>query len=233
MKYLKIVILLLGLSLIFITTAVSQTSYEDYCNVFFYPHELEQTDRLQDGPWGRPIRITGKTMLIWVDLEPGMRYAHPTYYILISPDNIRIERGEWWPVLNDKKILIQEKHKYALLSPSILAPGDDSTGARDWMKIHIFPHELTLHDMLTDGPTEKRIRVYPNTLLIWVDHMPLADFAHPTSYILISKHGTRVEKGRWWPVLNGKQICYGEQNQTGIISPFKVMRLLLEREDVK
>jgi hypothetical protein len=233
MKYLKTIIFLLGLSLVFITSALSQTVYEDYCNVFFYPHELEQTDILQDGPYGPPLGITGKTMLVWVDMEPEMRFTHPTYYILITPDTIRIEKGDWWPVLNGRKILIQENHTYALLSPSILGPGDDSTGALDWIRIHMFPHELTLGDTLTDGPSERRIRVYPNTLLIWVDLMPLADFAHPSAYILISKHGTRTEKGWWWPVLNGKQICYGEKNQTGIVSPFKVMRLLLDSEDVK
>jgi hypothetical protein len=231
MKHLKTAFFIIGLSCLFIITAFSQTGHEDYCNVFFYPHELEPADVLQDGPHGPYIRITVKTLLVWVDYEPEMDFSHPNYYILISPADIRIVKGEWWPVLNGKTILRDEICKYAPLFPQTLGTGENISVSPDWINIYVFPHELTLHDSLTDGSTEKKIRVYPNTLLIWVDLMPLADFAHPTAYVLISKHGTRVEKGRWWPVLNGKMICYCEQNKIGVVSPFKVMRLLLNSED--
>lgn len=233
MNYLKIVFFIIGISCILITPALSQTVYEDYCNAFFYPHELTSDDILQDGPSGSSLKITGKTLLVWVDLEPEMDFSHPGCYILISSDNIRIEKGKMWPVLNGKTILINEVRKYNLLSPYRLAPSNDYSVSMEWINIHIFPHELTLRDKLTDGPSGNQVRAYPNTLLLWVDLMPLAKFVHPTAYVLISKHGTRVEKGSWWPVLNGKQICYGEQNQVGIISPFKVFRLLLENADVE
>ncbi|MBN2443217.1 MAG: hypothetical protein JXJ04_17790 [Spirochaetales bacterium] len=233
MNYLKIVFFIIGISCVVITPAFSQTVHEDYCNAFFYPHELTSDDVLQDGPSGPGLKISGKTALIWVDLEPEMDFCHPSYYILISQDTISIEKGKMWPVLNGKTILINEIRKYTLLSPLRLDSGNDYSISREWIDVHIYPHELTLRDKLIDGLSGNQVRVYPNTLLLWVDLMPFAKFAHPTAYVLISKHGTRVEKGSWWPVLNGKQICYGEQNQTGVISPFKVFRLLLDSEDVE
>ncbi|MBN2533669.1 MAG: hypothetical protein JXB88_12295 [Spirochaetales bacterium] len=227
MNYPRCVFFLIGLLCIVMMSAFSQIGYEDYSNVFFYPHELEPMDLLQDGQGGPAIKITGKTVLVWVDIEPEMDFAHPTCYILISSGGIRIEKGKFWPVLNGKTILMNEISKYAFLSPCSLE-SDDASGLVDWIDIYIYPHELTLRDKLVDGLSGDQLKVYPNTLLIWVDLLPGAKFVHPTAYILVSKHGTRVEKGMWWPELNGKIICYGEKNKIGVVSPFKVMRLLLD-----
>ena len=51
-----------------------------------------------------------------------------------------------------------------------------------------------------------------------VDLMPEANFAHPTLYLLISPAGTRVEKGQWWPVLNGQPVFRGPNNP-GVQAP--------------
>ncbi|MBN1698550.1 MAG: hypothetical protein JW881_13630 [Spirochaetales bacterium] len=191
---------------------------EDYCHVYFYPHLLNSEDRLQDGPvsYGTPIRIEGSTFLIWVDLEPEMRFVHRTLYLLLSKEGgVRIVKGEWWPVLNGKQILYGEESAYAVLSPiNTAGAGQDNIG------IFIYPQELYPYDRLVDGPSGTRFKIVDNTLLIWVDMLPRAFFTHPTAYILISKEYTRVEKGGWWPELNGRRILFGDLNKTGIISPF-------------
>ena len=88
--------------------------------------------------------------------------------------------------------------------------------------VYIYPHELTRDDKLVDGPTGLEIRITDNTLLVWVDLLPEALFAHPTAYVLISGDGTRVEEGMWWPVLNGKRILFGERDKYALISHFEL-----------
>lgn len=190
-----------------------------HINVHFYPHIITPQDTLQVDPDGKKLDISEDTLLIWVDFFPDMFFAHKTTFILVSKKRIRIRRGNWWPVLNGKMILHNEHSKYALVSPFEI-PGDGSI--EDKITIHIYPHELTSEDQLTDGPYEELFTIYDNCLLIWVDLLPGAFFTHPTAYILISKDNIRVENGHWWPELNGKMILYGQKNKIGILSPFKV-----------
>ena len=213
MKKLSIFVLIL-----FPLTLFAQ-GYDDHINVHFYPHILTPEDILQVGPDGKKIDISEETLLVWVDLFPDLFFVHKTAYILISKNRIRIKRGNMWPVLNGKMILHNELGKYAFLSPFEI-PGNGSI--EDRISIHVYSHELNSQDQLTDGPTEKLFKLYDNCLLIWVDLIPGAFFAHPTAYILISKDDIRVEDGIWWPELNGKIILYSQQNKTGILSPFKV-----------
>ena len=184
-------------------------------HAYFYPHELTMEDKLVDGPTGREFRITDNTLLIWVDLLPTAFFAHPTAYILISGEETRVENGEWWPVLNGKRILFGERDKYAILSYFELY----SLALHDDINIYIFPHVLTPEDKLMDGPGDP-IDIKNNTLLVWVDLYPDMRFTHPTIYILISADGVRIVEGGWWPVLNGKPILYGSKNKLGVISPF-------------
>lgn len=91
------------------------------------------------------------------------------------------------------------------------------------IKIYIYPYPLTKDDRLCDGPVSVGERCFAldnATMLIWVDLMPEARFAHPTAYVLISGRNTRVERGNWWPMLNGKRILLGEQNSICVPSPF-------------
>ena len=189
-------------------------------DVHFFPHILDAGDLLQIGPEGRALHIPEPTLLVWVDLFPDMFFAHKTAYILISRNRIRIRRGDWWPVLNGKTILHNEKGNHALVSPFEL-PGKHAKEER--IVVHVYPHELSSQDRLTDGPLEKLYTLYDNCLLIWVDLLPDAFFAHPTAYIVISKQNVRVEHGNWWPELNGKKILYGQRNRVGVVSPFKVL----------
>ena len=195
---------------------------DHHIDVHFYPHSLTPQDSLQDGPHGKYFDIWEDTFLIWVDLFPGMFFTHKTAYILISNGNIRIERGDWWPVLNGKTILHNEQGKYALISPFELPLLSTNGFIDDKIDIHVYPHELSSGDQLTDGPTDRLFKMDDNCLLVWIDLLPDAYFVHPTAYILISKENIRAEHGNWWPILNGKRILYGQMNKTGIISPFKV-----------
>jgi hypothetical protein len=214
-KFCIILIVLLPLSL------YSQVQ-DQHIDVHFYPHSLSPEDNLQDGPFGRNFNIREDTFLIWVDLHPGMFFTHETAYILISQENVRIKRGNWWPVLNGKTILHNEHKNYALISPFELPLVSVNGYMDEKIEIHVYPHELTSQDRLTDGPLEKVFRLDDNCLLVWADFLPGAFFAHPTAYILISKENIWAENGLFWPELNGKKILYGQLNKTGIISPFKL-----------
>jgi hypothetical protein len=191
-------------------------------SVHFYPHSVSPKDSLQDGPFGKRLDIHEETFLIWVDLFPGMFFTHETDYILISKGSIRIERGDWWPVLNGKTVCHNEQGKFALISPFEMALDSASGDVAEKIALHIYPHELDSQDRLSDGPEEGLFGLDDNCLLVWIDLLPGAFFAHPTAYVLISREGIRTEYGSWWPVLNGKRVLYGEPNKTAIISPFKI-----------
>ena len=198
--------------------------FDNYINVHFYPHTLSPQDSLRDGPHGKKFYIQDETFFIWVDLYPDMFFVHDTAYIFITKDNVRIERGSLWPDFNRKMILHNEHGKYALISPFEMSSVSSDGYINDKIAIHVYPHVLTPRDKLTDGPLEESFKIHNNSQLIWIDFLPGAFFAHPTAYILISSENIRTEQGYFWPELNGKRILYGQQNKTGIISPFKVSR---------
>lgn len=76
--------------------------------VYAHPELISPKDKLTDG--GKtPIKLEANTLLYWVDLMPGYRFAHPTAYILVSADDkVTVVKGEWWPELNGKRILYNE-----------------------------------------------------------------------------------------------------------------------------
>lgn len=75
-------------------------------HVYAYPVPLKATDKLCDGPQGEPMPIAEGTRLIWVDLMPTARFAHPTLYVLVDGLEAKTVRGQWWPELNGKRILL-------------------------------------------------------------------------------------------------------------------------------
>ncbi len=195
---------------------------DNYINVHFYPHTLSPQDILRDGPYGKKFYIQEETFLIWVDLYPELFFVHDTAYIFITKDNVQVESGSLWPDLNRKMVLHNEHGKYAVISPFELPSNSSGGYINDKIAIHVYPHELTSRDKLTDGPEGESFKIYNNTQLIWIDFLPGAFFAHPTAYILISKEDIRVLDGNWWPELNGRVILYGQENKTGILSPFRI-----------
>lgn len=93
-----------------------------------------------------------------------------------------------------------------------------------YVQVHTYPFELTPDDKLTDGKDGASFSITENTQFIWVDLHPDQKFVHDTEYIFISAAGAHVEKGQWWPELNGRRILYGECNPVAVLSPFKVER---------
>ncbi len=225
-KFCMIIIVLFPLSLF-------SQGLDQHIDVHLYPHSLSPQDILQDGPYGKKLEIPEDAFFIWIDLFPGMFFSHKTAYVLISKENVRIESGDWWPVLNGKMILHNEQGKYALVSPFELPLISVNGFIDDKIDIHVYPHELTSQDRLVDGPREQLFKIDDNCLLVWVDLLPDAFFSHPTTYILISRERIQAEYGNWWPILNGRRILYGQQNKTGIISPFKVFCETYSAEKIK
>lgn len=73
--------------------------------VHIHPQTLSDKDVLKDGEHGDRIDLAGATTLIWVDLMPDARFAHPTEYVLISAEGTRVVKGNWWPHLNGRDVL--------------------------------------------------------------------------------------------------------------------------------
>jgi hypothetical protein len=91
-------------------------------------------------------------------------------------------------------------------------------------EVFVYPHKLTVKDRLTDGSSGKPIEIQGETTLIWVDLMPDARFAHATEYVLISASGTRVVRGQWRPVLNGKELFTQSTKPYQVDFPVKLTR---------
>jgi uncharacterized Zn-binding protein involved in type VI secretion len=75
--------------------------------VYVYPEKLTAKDKLSFGPseeQTKTIPIKGETTLIFVDLMPDARFAHPTQCILVSSAGAKVYRGDWWLILNGKPI---------------------------------------------------------------------------------------------------------------------------------
>jgi len=199
------------------TVAVQQVI--DKVDVYAYSHRLNEEDKLTDGPGGRVFKLASDTMLLWVDLMPGARFAHPTAYVFISPRGTWVERGKWWPELNGSRILYGKRNPVAITSPVVV----DGRGAPNPIEVFAYPEELTSQDRLTDGPNGRPFPIRTRTMLVWVDLLPEARFTHGTVYVLIDANGRiRLVDGGWWPELNGKRILYGNRGTYGWKSPFEL-----------
>jgi hypothetical protein len=76
-------------------------------NVYVYPKKLTPQDKLSFGHGSaqkKPIPIKKESTLVYVDLAPDARFAHPTQCILISADGAQVIHGDWWLVLNGKPL---------------------------------------------------------------------------------------------------------------------------------
>ncbi len=88
--------------------------------------------------------------------------------------------------------------------------------------VYCHPHPLSSQDVLTDGDHSagnKPFKFDEGSILVWIDLQPEARFAHSTAYVFFHKGESRMEKGGWWPVLNGKKILYGESEPFSINFP--------------
>lgn len=183
--------------------------------VYAHAHLLGPGDRLQDGPDGTVLDLEGQTLLIWVDKEPQSRFVHPTAYVLVSGDGVRVADGQWWPVLNGHRILFGKQSSGTLLSPVSIPTGEGGS-----ILAHFYPEELEPGEVLADGDEVIGV-MSERTFLAWVDMLPAAYFTHPTVYILVTADKRVVVRdGGWWPTLNGKRVLHGGPCTFGV--PFPV-----------
>ena len=94
---------------------------------------------------------------------------------------------------------------------------------------YLYPVELKQGDVVADGVHGHSFEIQSDTLFIWVDLMPDADFAHPTKYIFISDHDKQpvvVHNGEWWPYLNGQPVLYGSPNKSCSVSPYQLNQII-------
>ena len=75
--------------------------------VYVYPEKLTAKDKLSFGPGTeqkQTIPIKKEATLVYMDLAPDARFAHPTQCILISTEGAQVIKGDWWLVLNGKPL---------------------------------------------------------------------------------------------------------------------------------
>lgn len=186
--------------------------------IFVYPEELTSRDRLTDGDTERLLRLDDNTLLLWIDLEPGLFFTHPTAYVLISAEGVRVERGNWWPVLNGQAILYGKRNRIPVISPFQVR------SSNGFVEVYFYPEELSPRDRVSDGGEGTEVPLESSTFLAWVDLQPELRFTHPTAYLLIgADRSVRILEGGWWPELNGRTVLYGSRNKYGINFPFRLV----------
>jgi hypothetical protein len=90
-----------------LTAAAGDKGPSAKVQVFVYSSKLTAEDKLSFGPSNdqkETISIQGETTLVYVDLAPDARFAHPTQCILISAERTRVIDGNWWLILNGKPL---------------------------------------------------------------------------------------------------------------------------------
>jgi hypothetical protein len=95
----------------------------DKARVYVYPQKLTARDKLSFGPGTeqkKAIPIKEETTLIYVDLLPNARFAHPTECILVSSEGARVIKGDWWLVLNGKA-LFRDGKEFKVDFPIVLS----------------------------------------------------------------------------------------------------------------
>jgi hypothetical protein len=213
----------LSVAIILLAGSVVQAQPVGPIRAFTYSKLLATSDTLTDGELGHEIPIDGVSVLIWVDLQYGDRFTHPSSYVLISDTGVRVLDGSWWPVINGESAfgtppLFSETNELIRYPIDVWTP--DIPEAAFLYQVLASPFSLRTGDRIDDGPNGTVKVMTGGTMFVWVDLMPDADFAHPTRYIFVGPEGVEVFEGMWPPDLNGRMILYGEQNDWGVVSPF-------------
>jgi len=187
-------------------------SQQEIIHVHFYLHKLYAGDVVTDGPNGEKISIKADTMLLWVDLAPGPGDAHDARYVLVSASSVEVVRGSHRPLINGKKHFdeTEELNRASLAGPFLL--GQNAAA-------HVFPYPLTPLDRLTDGADGRALSVSGETLYLWIDSYKQSSMPHETRHVLISASDVRVEKGQWWPSINGRVVRF-DHVYAAVPSPF-------------
>lgn len=177
--------------------------------VFVSDQLLCTSDKLSDGGYTK-LAIPETLLYTWVDLEPGAKFTHDTWYVFAGESGKAWDAsGGWWPELNGSVHLYGDEYKVEFPVEITLT---DSVALQPLA--YVYPKPLSTDDKLSDGGYTD-IELTDTTFLMWIDTDPDARFTHDTWYVLVSADGdVRVEEGGWWPVLNGSTILYGSKPVT-------------------
>ena len=189
-------------------------------HVYFFAHMLSAEDVVTDGREGKPFSIDNDTFFVWIDLQPSAKFAHPTRYVFISAQDVRIQDGLWWPVVNGVSHFDHNRPMASPCTPFDLAFSTGGSSKR--AEVYVYPYLLSSHAKLTDGPSGKPFSLEGNSLLIWIDRQPGFRFVHDTRYVLISAGRVDCIDGGWWPVLEGRRILCGDTRQVAFPLPIVV-----------
>lgn len=168
--------------------------------IFMYPALLGPGESVRDGHHGQPVQITEPTMLVWIDLAPGHRFAHPTCTLLISASQVDVHPGSWWAVIDDD---IGFPVGFEAL-PDVVFPVQLGNAL-----LHALPSEIRPEDALTDGVHGRLLPIQDRSLVMWLDLEPGGRFEHPTRYIVIGAQVAEVVGGRERPTLRGRHHPLG------------------------
>ena len=139
-------------------------------HVYFFAHMLSAEDVVTDGREGKPFSIDNDTFFVWIDLQPSAKFAHPTRYVFISAQDVRIQDGLWWPVVNGVSHFDHNRPMASPCTPFDLAFSTGGSSKR--AEVYVYPYLLSSHAKLTDGPSGKPFSLEGNSLLIWIDRQP-------------------------------------------------------------
>ena len=189
--------------------------------IYFFAHMLSANDVVTDGREGKSFPLDNDTFFVWIDLDPAAKFAHPTRYVFISAQDVRIEDGHWWPVVNGTAHFTGDRPVASPCTPFTLA-GSTAEASSQQAELHVYPYLLGSRSKLTDGPDGKPFSLHGDSLLIWIDRQPGFRFTHATRYVVISPGRVESIDGGWWPVLEGKRILCGDMRQIVLPLPIEV-----------
>lgn len=167
--------------------------------VFVHSQLVTPKNQLALDPEHEPLELKEDKLLIWVDLAPTMRFAHPTRTILIGAESVDVYEGQWWLELDGHRYPEQGTNY-----PSLVTPLELPSGAVDDPRLQFLPRVFGAGETLRDG--EREIVLEEPSLVAWIDLQPQARFAHPTRYVIIGAREVRVIDGEWWPTLAGRPV---------------------------
>lgn len=167
---------------------------------FIYPALLGPGESVRDGQHGEPVHIVEPTLLAWIDLAPGHRFAHPTCALLISESQLAVRPGDWWAVIDD------EIH---FPDTSEALPGLVFPVRLGQALLHVLPGEIRPEDALTDGVHGRLLPIRDRSLVMWLDLEPGNRLEHPSRYIVIGAQVAEVVGGRERPTLRGRHHPLG------------------------
>ncbi|MCA9649345.1 MAG: hypothetical protein H6712_19875 [Myxococcales bacterium] len=164
-----------------------------------HPQLVTPKNQLKLDPSHEPIELKEDKLMIWVDLAPAMRFAHPTRTILIGAESVEVFEGQWWVELDGRRFPEGETDY-----PSPVTPLELPSGAEDDPRLQFLPRIFAAGETILDG--ERKIEIEEPSLVAWIDLQPRAKYAHPTRYVIIGAHAVRVLDGKWWPTLDGRPL---------------------------